>query len=113
MLVSVEDILLFAYIYLFYFLGAFSKDMLDTFLDKIPKVLIFKVLTSSFAVSILLYGRSEYLLNKLSYRPFTAVCYVLGIVSFEGMVKYNNIKDIGSLIEAIYKIKYDKNKDKG
>jgi len=108
-----EDILLFIYIYLFCFLGAFSKDMLDTFLDKIPKVLILKVLTSSLSVAILLYGVSEYLLNKISYRPFTAVCYILGIVSFEGLVRYSSIKAIGSLIETIYKIKSYKNNDKG
>ena len=113
MLVSQEDLLLFIYIYVFCFLGAFSKDMLDTFLDKIPKVLIFKVLISSLAVAILLYGLSEYVISKISYRPFSAVCYIFGIVSFEAMTRYNSIKDIGSLIETIYKIKYDKNKDKG
>jgi len=113
MLVSLDDLVLFTYIYLFCFLGAFSKDMLDTFLEKTSKVLIFKVLISSLAVAILLYGSSEYLLNKLSYRLFTSICYVFGIVSFEGMTRYSSIKDIRTLIEAIYKIKYDKNKDKG
>lgn len=58
------------------------------------------------------------MLNKVSYRNFTAVCYILGIVSFEGMTRYNSIKDIDLLIETIYKVrydkhKYDKRKDKG
>jgi len=68
--------------------------MLDTFLDKIPKVLIFKVITSSLAVAIILYGASEYLLSTISYRPFTAICYISGIVSFEIIVKYSSIKEI-------------------
>jgi len=113
MLVSQEDLLLFIYIYVFCFLGAFSKDMLDTFLEKIQKVLIFKVLISSLAVTILIYGLSEYLLIKMSYRPFTAVCYIFGIISFECMTRYNSIQEIGALLEAIYKIKNDKNRDKG
>lgn len=112
MLVTTEDILLFIYIYIFCFLGAFSKDMLDTFLDKIPKVLILKVLISSLSASILLYGTSGYLLSKITYKPFTAICYIFGIISFEGLTKYNSIQEIGSLIEAIYKIKYKRNKDK-
>jgi len=87
--------------------------MLNTFLDKISKVLIFKVIISSLDVAILLYEASEYLLNKISYKPFTTICYIFGIVSFEVIVRYSSIKNIGSLIEAIYKIKYDKNKDKG
>jgi len=86
--------------------------MLDIFLDKIPKVLIFKVIISSLAVAILLYGFSEYVLEKLSFKLLTSICYLFGIISFEGMVRYSNIKDIGSLIEEIYKIKYN-NKDKG
>jgi len=86
--------------------------MLDTFLDKIPKVLILKVIISSLTVAILLYGTSEYLLSKISYRPFTAICYIFGIVSFEGMVRYSSIKDIGSLIKEIHAIKYNKIKDK-
>jgi len=113
MLVSLDDIILFVYIYLFCFLGAFSKDMLDTFLEKISKVLIFKVLISALAVAILSYGASEYLLDKLSFKPFTALCYILGIVSFEVFVKYSNIKNISSLIKEIYSIKYNKSKDKG
>jgi len=82
--------------------------MLDTFLEKIPKVLIFKVLISSLAVAILLYGASEYILNKISYRPFTALCYIFGILSFEGMVRYSNINDIYTLINKIYKVKHNK-----
>jgi len=108
MVVSLDDIIIFIYIYIFCFLGAFSKDMLDTFLDKIPKVLIFKVITSSLAVAILLYGSSEYLLSKISYRPFTAICYIFGIVSFESMVRYSSIKNICTLIKEIYEIKYYK-----
>jgi len=92
----------------FCFLGAFSKDMLDTFLDKIPKVLIFKVLVSSLAVAILLYGFSEYLLEKLSFKMLTSICYVFGIVSFEVMVRYSNINDIYTLIKKIYKVKHSK-----
>ncbi|ABW18671.1 hypothetical protein [Alkaliphilus oremlandii] len=107
MLVTQEDLLLFIYIYVFSFLGAFSKDMLDTFLEKIPKVLIFKVLTSSLAVTILLYGASEYLLNKISYKPFTAICYIFGIISFELMVRYSNIKNIKTFINYMYRIKKD------
>lgn len=113
MLISQEELLLLAYIYVFCFLGAFSKDMLDTFLEKIPKVLIFKVLTSSLTVAILLYGLSEYILNKISYRSFTALCYIFGIISFEILVKYSSIKNINSIIKIIYEIKYGQNKDKG
>ena len=101
MLISQEDLLLLGYIYLFCFLGAFSKDMLDTFLEKIPKVLIFKVITSSLAITVLLYGVSEYLLNKISYRPFTALCYISGIVSFEVLVRYSNINEILNLLVEI------------
>ena len=110
---SFTDLILFAYTYVFCFLGAFSKDMLDIFLNKIPKVLVLKVLISSLAVAILVYGLSEYLLSKISFKPFTAICYISGIISFEFMTKYNSIQNIGSLIEAIYRIKYDKGKDKG
>ncbi|SET46019.1 hypothetical protein SAMN05660297_02466 [Natronincola peptidivorans] len=94
-----EDVTLFAYIYLFCFLGAYSKDVVDTFLEKTTEVLILKVLTSSLAVAVLLYGASEYLLNKLSYRPFTAVCYTLGLVSFEVVVRYSNLQEVLDLIQ--------------
>ncbi|QUH21710.1 hypothetical protein [Alkaliphilus sp. B6464] len=112
MLISQEDLLLFIYIYVFCFLGAFSKDMLHTFLDKIPKVLISKALTSSLAVTIVVYGLSEYLLSKISYRPFTAVCYILGIISFEVMVKYSSAKEILEIIEDFKKWRINK-KEKG
>jgi len=98
-LTSIEDMLLFIYIYVFCFLGAFSKDMLDIFLDKIPKVLIFKVLISSLAVTVLIFGASEYLMNKLSYKPFTAICYIFGIISFELLSRYSNTKEILDTIE--------------
>lgn len=111
MLITIADILLFFYIYVFCFLGAFSKDMLDIFLDKIPKVLIFKVLISSLAVTTLLYGASEYLLNKISYRPFTAICYTLGLVSFEITIRYSDAKEILDLIQEFKA--WRKNKDKG
>lgn len=99
MLISIEDMLLFIYIYVFCFLGAFSKDMLDIFLEKIPKVLIFKVLISSLAVTVLIFGASEYLIDKLSYKPFTAICYIFGIISFELLSKYSNTKEILDTIE--------------
>ena len=104
MLITTDDLLLFTYIHLFCFLGAFSKDILDIFLDRIPKVLIFKVLISTLCVTVLLYGLSDLLLNKLSYRLFTTVCFVFGIVSFELSVNYNNINKIKGLIKEIYKI---------
>ena len=81
-------------------------------LEKIPKILVFKTLTSSLAVTMILYGASEYLLNKLTYRPFTALCYVMGIVSFEVVVRYSNVRDLGHLIEEFYRMKLNK-KDKG
>ncbi|SET58577.1 hypothetical protein SAMN05660297_02833 [Natronincola peptidivorans] len=99
MLNLLEDVTLFAYIYLFCFLGAYSKDVVDTFLEKISEVLILKVLTSSLAVAILLYGASGYLLNKLSYRPFTAVCYTLGLISFEVVVRYSSMQEIFEVME--------------
>ncbi len=73
--------------------------MLDIFLDKIPKVLIFKVLISSLAVTVLIFGASEYLMNKLSYKPFTAICYIFGIISFELLSRYSNTKEILDTIE--------------
>jgi len=112
MLISRNDITLFVYIYVFCFLGAFSKDMLDTFLEKIPKVLILKVLISSLSVAVLLYGLSEYLLEKLSFKFLSAICFVLGILSFEGITKYSSIKDIQALVRKIYRIQYNKNDDK-
>jgi len=69
----IEDLVLFIYTFVFCFLGAFSKDMLDTFLDNNIKVLISKVLISSLAVTVILYGTSEYLMNRLSYKTFTAI----------------------------------------
>lgn len=73
--------------------------MLDIFLEKIPKVLIFKVLISSLAVTVLIFGASEYLIDKLSYKPFTAICYIFGIISFELLSKYSNTKEILDTIE--------------
>lgn len=111
MLITIEDVLLFAYIYVFCFLGAFSKDMLDTFLDKIPKVLILKVLISSLSVAILLYGFSEHILEKLSFKVLTSICYIFGILSFECMEKYSNIREVLELVDE-FKI-WTKNKKQG
>lgn len=105
MLISLEDLTLFAFIYLFCFLGAFSKDMIHTFSEKTTEVLIIKVLTSSLAVAIFLYGTSEYLLDKFSYRLFTVVCYSLGLISFEVVVKYSTIESV-----LIFIIKLDDTK---
>lgn len=110
MWLSLDDLTLFAYIFLFSFLGAFSKDMLDTFLDRTLEILIGKVLISSFAVSVLIYGASEHILKRLSYRPFTALCYTLGLISFEVMVRYSNMKDILNLIKDFKKWRNENNK---
>ncbi|MCC5912719.1 MAG: hypothetical protein JJT76_20065 [Clostridiaceae bacterium] len=98
-----EDITLFCYIYFFCFLGAYSKDLVDTFLDKITEVLILKVLISSLGVTILLYGISEYLLERISYRFFTAICYTFGVTSFKVVVKYNNVQEFLLLINEFRK----------
>ncbi|ABR47083.1 hypothetical protein Amet_0858 [Alkaliphilus metalliredigens QYMF] len=103
----------FIFIYLFCFLGALSKDLVDTFLEKAEDILILKIIISSLAVTILLYGFSDRLLNTLSFKPFTALCYTMGLISFEVLVKYSSMKNIGGLVEEVYRIKWDKNKDKG
>ncbi|SDL23116.1 hypothetical protein [Natronincola ferrireducens] len=99
MLIFLEDFTLFAFIYLFCFLGAFSKDMIDTFSEKTTEVLIIKVLISSLAVAILLYGTSEYLLDRFSYRFFTTLCYTLGLVSFEVLVRYSSAASFLELLD--------------
>lgn len=105
MLIFLEDFTLFAFIYLFCFLGAFSKDMIDTFSEKTTEVLIIKVLISSLAVAILLYGTSEYLLDKLSYRFFTTMCYTFGLISFEVIVRYSSLNNILWLVGEFCKWK--------
>ncbi len=97
--IAMEDVLLFMFIYFFCFLGAFSKDLLDIFLNKTTGILITKILLSAFFISIMIYGFSEWILAKLPYRSFTALCYTLGLVSFELFIKYNNTQEFVKLIE--------------
>lgn len=104
----VEDISIFSYIFLFCFLGAFSKDLLDIFLRGATKILIVKIITSSLAVAIFLFGFSDYVLDKIDYKPFTALCYVFGLVSFELIVKYSSTKEIGRLIKDFKEYRRDK-----
>ncbi|MCC5911438.1 MAG: hypothetical protein JJT76_13465 [Clostridiaceae bacterium] len=107
-----EECLFFIFIYLLCFLGALSKDVVDTFLEKIEEILIIKIIISSLAVAILLYGFSDSLLDKFSLKPFITVCYTMGLVSFEVLVKYSNIKDIRDLVGQIYPLRLNKSKDK-
>lgn len=104
----IDDISVFSYIYLFCFLGAFSKDLVDIFLERTTEILIIKIITSSLAVAILLFGFSDYILNRVDYKPFTVMCYIFGLVSFELIVKYSNTKEIGKLIKDFKE--YRKNK---
>ncbi|ABR47963.1 hypothetical protein Amet_1792 [Alkaliphilus metalliredigens QYMF] len=93
--ILMTECIFFIFIYLFCFLGALSKDLLDTFLERIEGILIVKIIVSSLAVTILLYGFSDRLLEKLSFKPFTTLCYTMGLISFEVLVKYNSMKNIG------------------
>ncbi|ARE89068.1 hypothetical protein CLFO_34740 [Clostridium formicaceticum] len=77
------ELLFLSYIYLFCFLGALSKDLLETFLGNIEEILVMKVIVSSLAVAIVLYGGSDKILEKMACKPFTALCYIMGLVSFE------------------------------
>ena len=97
--ILIKNIFLFIFIYFFCFLGAFSKDLLDTFLNKTSDILIIKILLSSLFISIMIYGFSEWALAKLSYRVLTALCYASGLVSFELFAKYNNTEEFVKLIE--------------
>ena len=105
MSILIKNVSLFFLIYFFCFLGAFSKDLLDAFLDKTPDILIVKILLSAFFISIIIYGFSEWILIRLSYRSFTALCYTLGLISFELLAKYNNIKEFTGLIEKCKELK--------
>ncbi|ABR48294.1 hypothetical protein Amet_2135 [Alkaliphilus metalliredigens QYMF] len=107
------ELIFFIFIYLFCFLGALSKDLVDTFLNKIQEILFIKIMISSLAVTILLYGFSDKLLASISLKLFIALCYTMGLISFEVLVKYSSIKEIGALVEEVYRIKWNKDKDKG
>ncbi len=104
--IFVKNVFLFFFIYFFCFLGAFSKDLLDTFLNKTSNILIVKILLSAFFISIVIYGFSEWILIRFSYRFFTALCYTSGLISFELFAKYNNTEEFTNLIK-----KYEKFKD--
>ncbi|MGI6427286.1 MAG: hypothetical protein ACOX0L_06800 [Natronincolaceae bacterium] len=104
--IFIKNVFLFCFIYFFCFLGAFSKDLLDTFLNKTPNILIVKILLSAFFMSIIIYGFSEWILVRLPYRFFTALCYTSGLVSFELFAKYNNTEEFANLIK-----KYEKFRD--
>lgn len=110
--ILIENVLLFLFIYFFCFLGAFSKDLLDAFLNKTSYILIVKILLSAFFVSITIYGFSEWILGKVSYRSFAALCYTLGLISFELLTKYNSVRQLAKLIESYREFKRfnDKNK---
>ena len=107
--ILIKNIFLFLFIYFFCFLGAFSKDLLDIFLNKTSNILIIKILLSAFFISIMIYGFSEWILIRFSYRSFTALCYTLGIISFELFAKYNNTKEF---VELVKKYKEFKNFNK-
>ena len=97
--ILIKNVFLFIFIYFFCFLGAFSKDLLDTFLNKTSDILVIKILLSALFISIMIYGFSEWILGKLSYRILTALCYASGLISFELLAKYNNTKEFARLIE--------------
>lgn len=101
--ILMKNVFLFFFIYSFCFLGAFSKDLLDAFLDKTSNILIVKILLSAFFISVIIYGFSEWILMRLSYRSLTALCYTLGIVSFELLAKYNSTEELTKLIEKYKK----------
>lgn len=103
--IFIKSLFLFLLIYFFCFLGALSKDLLDSFLKKTPYILIVKTLLSALFISIIIYGFSEWILNGLSYRSFTALCYTLGLVSFELFAKYNNMKQLAKLLERYREFK--------
>ena len=103
--ILVKNIFLFFFIYFFCFLGAFSKDLLSIFLNKTLNILIVKILFSAFFISIMIYGFSELILTRLSYRAFTTLCYALGLVSFELFAKYNNVKEFTKLIKKYKEFK--------
>ncbi len=103
--VLIKNIFLFIFIYFFCFIGAFSKDLLDTFLNKTSDILIIKILLSSFFISVMIYGFSEWALSRISYRTLTALCYTSGLVSFELFAKYNNTEEFVKLFERCRKFR--------
>ena len=103
--VLIKNIFLFIFIYFFCFIGAFSKDLLDTFLNKTSDILIIKILLSSFFISVMIYGFSEWALSRISYRTLTALCYTSGLVSFELFAKYNNTEEFVKLFERYRKFR--------
>ncbi|MDI9476044.1 MAG: hypothetical protein WBI21_07695 [Natronincolaceae bacterium] len=103
--IFIKNVFLFFFIYSFCFLGAFSKDLLDAFLNKTSNILIVKILLSAFFISIIIYGFSEWILIKLPCRFFTALCYTSGLVSFELFAKYNNTEEFINLIKKYEKLK--------
>ena len=103
--ILIKNICLFIFIYFFCFIGAFSKDLLDTFLNKTSDILIIKILLSSFFISVMIYGFSEWALSRISYRTLTALCYTSGLVSFELFAKYNNTEEFVKLFERCRKFR--------
>lgn len=103
--VLVKNIFLFLFIYFFCFLGAFSKDLLDIFLDRASNILILKILLSALFISVMIYGFSEWILIRFSHRSFTALCYTSGLVSFELLAKYNSIEGLRELIKKYREFK--------
>ena len=103
--VLIKNIFLFIFIYFFCFIGAFSKDLLDTFLNKTSDILIIKILLSSLFISVMIYGFSEWALSRISYRTLTALCYTSGLVSFELFAKYNNTEEFVKLFERCRKFR--------
>lgn len=103
--ILIKNVFLFFFIYFFCFLGAFSKDLLDVFLNKTSYILIIKILLSAFFISIVIYGFSEWILIRLSCRSFTALCYTSGLVSFELLAKYNSTEEFAKLIKTHEKLR--------
>ncbi|MFW5647636.1 MAG: hypothetical protein ACOCG5_00980 [Candidatus Alkaliphilus sp. MAG34] len=103
--ILLKNVFLFFFIYFFCFLGAFTKDLLDVFLNKTSDILIVKILLSAFFISIIIYGFSEWTLIRLPHRAFTALCYTSGLVSFELLAKYNSTEEFAELIKKHEKLR--------
>lgn len=93
-----EQAILFVVVFVVCAIGAYSKDVLDTFTKKNEKIQTKIILLSSLLVSIIIWSFAESIIGKVGIKPFFSVILILGMVSYEISIKLTSISGIKQLL---------------
>lgn len=107
--VTMENILVIAANFLFYFIigicGAFTKDLYDNFVNGKKKIEITRIFIAAISTAFTAIGLQDYLSAHFSLNIIILFSFLCGVVGFEIFRSINSIKNLKLTILEVIQIK--------